>query len=443
MTSAMRAVMREPARQMAPKLLRIAMVRGGRVLEERLFKRPGDVTIGDHLNATFALASGTLFTLFERRGDGYVLAVGEGMKARVLTEQGVLTVGGSAGPPQRVPVGEDARGRVVVGEVTFLFQFVVPPPATARPQLPLAVKGDLASRIDWDLTILVAFSFLLHFGFVGAIYSDWMDPVDMQDRPVQGLIDLSKPMAPPPVEPAPETVTSSNDKPAPESKSVTIEESREVRVRPSSEQRAQALARAAEAMAMEKLGSLGGPTAVGHVLRKGDLPIADLTNAASASVGVTHDGSELKMPSSSGTITPGETSRGLQDIAVREGGKHGNGPGDERGVQGPAVDVRTGAPTTSGPIADAESVVASLRRRFRRCYEKGLAHDSAMSGSVVVAAKVSPNGEVSSVDAKNVQGLSSDVVSCIEVVVRGAQFTAPHGTGSTIEIPVKFVQQTR
>ena len=32
------------------------------------------------------------------------------------------------------------------------------------------------AQIDWTLTIIAAFSFLLHFGIVGAMYSDWMDP---------------------------------------------------------------------------------------------------------------------------------------------------------------------------------------------------------------------------------------------------------------------------
>ena len=50
-----------------------------------------------------------------------------------------------------------------------------------RPQLPLSVKGGLASQIDWNLTIIAAFSFLLHFGLIGAMYSDWMDPVVNDD----------------------------------------------------------------------------------------------------------------------------------------------------------------------------------------------------------------------------------------------------------------------
>ena len=51
----------------------------------------------------------------------------------------------------RCALTDEARGKVVVGGTTFLFQFVAPPPPQPRPQLPLAVKVGLASQIDWNL----------------------------------------------------------------------------------------------------------------------------------------------------------------------------------------------------------------------------------------------------------------------------------------------------
>ena len=53
------------------------------------------------------------------------------------------------GNAYQLKLTEDARGKVVVGDTTFLFQFVAPPPVQPKPQLPLAVKGGLASQIDW------------------------------------------------------------------------------------------------------------------------------------------------------------------------------------------------------------------------------------------------------------------------------------------------------
>ena len=42
------------------------------------------------------------------------------------------------------------------------------------------------------MTIIAAFSFLFHFGMVGAIYSDWMDPVVDDELDIAGLIDSVK-----------------------------------------------------------------------------------------------------------------------------------------------------------------------------------------------------------------------------------------------------------
>ncbi len=112
------------------------------------------------------------------------------------------------GPAYQVRLTEEARGKIVIGEITFLFQFVAPPPVQPRPQLPLSVKGGVASQIDWSLTIIAAFSFLLHFGLVGAMYSDWMDPV-VNDDITAGLLDMVQKTVPPPAETVEEQPTAS------------------------------------------------------------------------------------------------------------------------------------------------------------------------------------------------------------------------------------------
>ena len=98
----------------------------------------------------------------------------------------------------QVPLSEEARGKVVVGETTFLFQFVAPPPVQPKPQLPVSVRSGLASDIDWTTTIIAAFSFLFHFGAVGSIYSDWMDPVVDDEVSVNQLLESVKQLPPPP-----------------------------------------------------------------------------------------------------------------------------------------------------------------------------------------------------------------------------------------------------
>ena len=157
----MTAVMRAVAQQSGPKVLRIGVVQGGRVIEERVIKQRGTVTVGQSEKSVFVIPSTAVpaqFKLFELIGNDYHLNFLDGMGGRVALATGISDLAGLRGQAKRVQVAganayqvrltEEARGKVIIGDTTFLFQFVAPPPPQPRPQLPLAVKGGLASQID-------------------------------------------------------------------------------------------------------------------------------------------------------------------------------------------------------------------------------------------------------------------------------------------------------
>src|SRR5215470_6123121 len=204
----MTAVMRAMPQASGPKVLRIGLVQGGKVIEERVIKQRTHVTIGPSEKSMFVVPSQSVppnFRLFELVGNEYQLNFLDGMTGRVALQTGISDLAALRGQAKRTPQGayqvrltEDSRGKVVVGETTFLFQFVAPPPIQPKPQLPVSVKGGLSSQIDWTMTIIAAFSFLFHFGMVGAIYSDWMDPVVDDELNIAGLIDSVKSLPPPP-----------------------------------------------------------------------------------------------------------------------------------------------------------------------------------------------------------------------------------------------------
>lgn len=451
----MTAVMRAVAAQTGPKVLRIGVVQGGRVIEERIIKQRGTVTVGQSEKAVFVIPSTAVpaqFKLFELVGNDYYLNFLDGMGGRVALATGISDLAGLRGQAKRTQVSganayqvrltEEARGKVIIGDTTFLFQFVAPPPPQPRPQLPLAVKGGLASQIDWDLTIIAAFSFLLHFGLIGAMYSDWMDPIVTDDFNVQALVDLSKNVPPVQVETPADTSTA----PATSATAAATAAAKPTgggAKGPVSDKQAAALAAQAEQMQMQMLAAFGGNTAVQGALNRSDIPPADLSGAAASNAGVANGSGDLRLGTSGGgTVRPGSAGGGLAGIGVTGGGNgNGAGAGKEQAVKGPTGDAQIGATSASVPVSDAERVVAGLRPRFKNCYNKGLSVDPSMAGSVTIVAKVAPNGEVSAADASNTSGLSPEVVACIQKVVKNAQFTGPGGSGSTINIPVKFVQQ--
>lgn len=95
------------------------------------------------------------------------------------------------------------------------------------------------------------------------------------------------------------------------------------------------------------------------------------------------------------------------------------------------------APESNEPPRDRERVVASLRPRFRNCYERGSFLDrDAMSGLVVLHMRVAPDGSVRTVEIAKRTGLSSEVATCLSRKAQGAIFEAPGPGGAALDVPV-------
>jgi TonB family protein len=448
----MTAVMRSMSVVTGPKVLRIGVVQGGRVIEERVLKERMTITIGASESAMFVVPShdiATSFKLFQRVGDSYVLNVSERMTGRIALPSGITTI--RAGHAQQISITDDARGRIVVGDTTFLFQFVAPPPVQARPQLPLSVKNGLASQHDWKLTFIAAVSFLVHFGVVGSMYSDWADPIVNDGVTVAGLIDMLPKTPPPPVEvqeqpdpnvtapPVPTTNAAADPTPTPANPNAgrntpTVTPS----PGPISDRKAAALAAAADALRMQQIASVNAGPSVEGALERSNAPNVDLGTVAERNIAVAYTNKDLK---TGGSDPIAASTPGLGHIARTKGDPNAKKAGDERPVDGPTAQANIGKPIPSVPMSDADRVVANLRGRFRSCYQNGLDGDPTMSGKVVIRAQVGPNGEVSSSEIASSQGLSPAVNQCIAGVVKRATFNAPGGGGSTLQIPVSFVQQ--
>lgn len=453
MTMAMQAI----RVQSGPKVLRLCLVNQGRVLEERVIKQRTTVTIGTSETATFTVANATVgqsFKLFELIGNEYVLNFTEAMTGRLALPSGITDLAAVRGQAKRVGnvsqvrLTDEARGRIVLGPITFLFQFVAPPPVQPKPQLPLAVRGGFSSTIDWTLTILAAMSFLVHFGLVGALYSDWMDEPIPADS-IAGLVDMVKNIPAPVVEEKPEEVVT--DQPT-EAKADT-----KATAKPSggaagggtkgtgavSDSKAAALAQQASNVEMQLLAAFGGGSSVQGATNRGDIPPVDLSGAAASSAGVAPGSGDLKMGGGGGAVQAGTGGKGgLAGVGGGTGGSAGAGnAGGARDVGGPKGDAQLGGTSATVPVNNADRVIAGLRGRFKACYQQGLASDPSMSGKVVMSTKIGPNGEVASVSPASNSGLSEGVVSCIARAIRNAQFDPPGGGGSTLSVPVTFVQQ--
>jgi hypothetical protein len=443
----MTAVMRAVPQATGPKVLRIGLVQGGKVIEERVIKQRGHVTIGPSEKSMFVIPSKSIppnFRLFELIGGEYVLNYLDGMTGRVALKTGISDLAALRGQAKRIPVGavqmyqvnlsEEARGKVVVGETTFLFQFVAPPPVQPKPQLPVSVKAGFADDIDWTTTIIAAFSFLFHFGAVGSIYSDWMDPVVNEDVFVDQLIEQMKNIPRPVVEAAVEAPKSGGGGGQKGAGSARMGDAK-----------ASQISSDLERMELAMLGVLNSDgSATQGVLDRGDVPTGLLDGAGASAAGIGAGGpAGLNMGGGSGgPLRPGATGGGGLGQIGNTGSSGPATAGSTVKVKGPVGNAQVGgAAVSGGNVANASSVVAGMAAGFRRCYNRGLAENPEMKGSVRITARIGPNGEVLSASPSGGGGLSGGVVSCVAARVSSAQFSPPDGGGATIVIPVTFVSQ--
>ncbi|MFO0570821.1 MAG: AgmX/PglI C-terminal domain-containing protein [Polyangiaceae bacterium] len=454
----MTAVMRAVALS-GPKVLRIGVVQGGRIIEERIVKQRTHVTVGPSEKAMFVISTQNLpptFRLFELVGNDYCLNFLDGMTGRIALPTGISDLSVLKGQARRTPQGayqirltEDSRGKVVVANTTILFQFVAPPPVQPKPQLPVSVTQG-ATSIDWATTMIAAFSFLLHFLAIGAVYSDWLDPVFDEEVSVAGLVDSMKALPPPPPIETKEDVNTEKAEKAEKAEKPAAKSGggkgggAPGKGGPMSGAQAAALSKELDNLEMATIGALSsqGPATAG-VLRGGEVPTGALDAAAASGAGVSAGGiGGLNLGSGGGTIRPGMGGSGLAGMGTT--GKAGGtgGTGDVKKVEGPKGSANVGGANVSGGnVSNAARVVAGMRAGFRSCYNRGLAENPDAQGSIRLTIKVGPGGEVQGVSAAASGNLPGSVTSCVQSRAQAAQFDPPEGGSAVIVVPVSFVKQ--
>ena len=182
-----------PGVRTTQKVLRVGTIENGRLTDERIFRRRDAVTVGaSHRNSFIVMESGlpARFPLFELRQGQYVLHVTQEMTGKVSVngsvvdlsvlhtkehQVGMVSLESAAGERQEktnvyeVPLQENARGKLQLGSITLLFQFITPP-ALPKPLLASDWRpSSLFSGVDWVYASIILVSFSAHSGLVLAL----------------------------------------------------------------------------------------------------------------------------------------------------------------------------------------------------------------------------------------------------------------------------------
>jgi len=471
MTMAMQAVQIKPS---GPKVLRIGVIQGGKIVEERIIRKRETVTVGSSEKNHFVLAADGLaarFEVFQLVGADYILNFTDKMGGRVGLPGGVqdlaqLRTGGgarNAGTHFQVKLSDNSRGKIVIGSVTLLFQFVAPPPVQPRPQLPAAARAGFVRSIDWLFTAFVVFTFMSTFGFI--VYLENYDaPIDQGIAAVPDSLAkmiFEEPTPPPePKEEEPEVdaeaeaedaepeaaepaPTKGPAEPAPDS------EARAQQVAEASARIAQEAAQSAEALIVGALSAEAGGV-LADVLAGGAVTGSAediLSQAAGVGVAQSASGGELRTRSGGGDGS-GQAG-GLGSLARAGGadataGRGEGGPVAERRIKGETKLAKGGDIGGTGEF-DASLVVSIIKTRIKAiqaCYERELRRNPALAGKVTVEFTIQPRGNVT--DAKVAANTTGDdaVARCVMETVERFRFNpGPSGGSVSYSYPFVFAPQ--
>jgi hypothetical protein len=452
-----------------PKILRIGIIQGGRIVEERLVRKRENITIGQSAKNMFVVPSEALprnWLLFEASGSQYVANFSDGMDARIavgneiislaqLKQTGKIQKKGASWP---LPLDERSRGKITLADMTILFQFVTPPPPQPRPQLPASVRGSALSDVDWFFTVIAAASFLLHLVLVIYLRTvDWPRKPDIEavpDRFVQMVVKKPEEKKVEKVVEAkkePEKAKEVEKKKSPdeevkkvEKKELTEEEkakAAEEKARADAERRARLAEQVKSTGLLKLLGAKAdGEGSIADVLGKGDVD-RDQEKAFQGvgGVGVANNNDQLRGIKSGGSGSGRVASVG----GLRGGGSiAGGGTGaaaTEKKVSGV---VKSEAPAVDGEL-DPAMVAKEVRTRLgavKACYERGLKRNPNLSGKVVIHWTITQAGTVSGVDIEQDTLGDAEVASCIKSLIARWRFPAP--SGGSVEVSFPFVFQS-
>ena len=450
-----------------PKILRIGIIQGGRIVEERLVRKRENITIGQSAKNMFVVPSEALprnWLLFEASGNQYVANFSDGMDARIavgneiislaqLKQTGKIQKKGASWP---LPLDERSRGKITLADMTILFQFVTPPPLQPRPQLPASVRGSVFSDVDWFFTVIAAVSFLLHLALVLYLRNvDWPRKPDIEavpDRFVQMIVKKPEEKK---VEKVAEVKKPEEEKKEPEKKKGAEEEKKvkreltdeekakaaEEKARLDAERRARLAEQVKSTGLLKLLGAKAdGEGSIADVLGKGDVD-RDQEKAFQGvgGIGVANNNDQLR-----GIKSGGSGSGRVANVGGLRGGGSiaGGGTGAaavEKKVSGV---VKSEAPAVDGEL-DPAMVAKEVRSRLgaiKACYERGLKRNPNLSGKIVIHWTITQAGTVSGVDVEQDTLGDAEVASCIKSLIARWRFPAP--SGGSVEVSFPFVFQS-
>jgi TonB family protein len=451
-----------------PKILRIGVIQAGKIVEERLIRQRNDVTIGASPRNTIVVPASSLpksFTLFQMHQGKYTLKFSESMDGRVSVGNQVLSLDQVRQQKLAATKGtgvlelgltEASRGKVLLGEVTLLFQFVTPPPIQPRPQLPPSVRGGFFTNMDWVLASSFVTLLVIHFGFL--LYMRTLDfqrkiePDVVPDRFAEYIPEVKKPdvLDMSKLAKVGEKAAEKAEKAEGPKKGGGKGKAGPAKPCDAACQEAKAAARRARLAeqvskmgVLKLLGTTGkGSGATANLLGSGD-PGTETDKAFAGVGGLTVAGRGGGRGGGLRGKGGGGTGRGvgIGDLGGRVGGPGEVGTGGAVQERVPKAIVKPSRAEIDGTM-NTDAVARTIRLgmpAITTCYQRALKRNPKLTGKITVRLSINTMGAVTRVSIEGDSIGDPQVTSCIQGYAQRWRFPPPEG--GTAEVSVPFVFQ--
>jgi len=406
-----------------PRALRIGVLLGGNLVEERVISGLSPVTIGQSLRCTLSIpADGVPYehTLFAFDQGRLLLRATPGMTGRLAAADTIATEIAAT-----TPITHGMRGKLQIGDATILFQEVAAPPLVPRPVLPASIRGTLLGRVDKRLAVIIGGSLVVHI-VIGAWA--WATETETRDLLTSSAVaqyrhetmevtipDLSTPTAAT-TDPGPGAATpvspGQTPKPIVDRPRITTTQQPKPGMTPDEAAR----------LASILTGSDPGRNGPGEMSNR--QPGADLRQQID-DVGTRK-------------VTIGDDAKGFREQPdPRLGTDPGPIVGDPTNVannpiktdnegKGGRITLRPLPPDGPGTTLTAAMIVDKINSVYmpnlQRCYRKGLLGDASLAGKINLSFTVTERGGLDDVEAS---GVSSDVDACVGTAMSTWRFPIP------------------
>ena len=427
--------------------LRVGILQGRRLVEERVFRAAAPITLGPSARDTFIVPadlSPRSWRLFEQKRGRLVLRLAPAMSARLAARDEVSTFDAAPAEAVRVVVLPDgARGKVSLGDTTILFQCVRPPTAQPRPRLPASVRRHVLAELDTTFAAILALTFVLHVVMIVYLRQvDWPRRPNLEEVPDRFVHEAARhrlaPPAPPAASPpapsrAPRPAVTAAGRPRP-----TTAPSPAPKAQPSAAERHVALEKQVQSTGLIRLLTTraeGTSTATDLLAAGAPDQAVEAAFKGLTGLAVAQDDSLRNLPrvaSGAGRVASPADLRGARIASADVG------PAAERNVRS---SLRVEPLVVEGGHVDAEAIAREIRGRRRAvaaCYERALKQQPTLAGKLVVRFSLSAAGTVGAVDIDEDTLGAPDVAACVRALALRWRFPALADGAAELTFPFVF-----